>query len=83
MAGGIDSSQGKMDSTELYDPETESWRLVSGRLPKPSSELKLTTINNTVLAFGKYIFVREGLKKVGNFPYSIFDFVKQLVKVQS
>ena len=52
-----------MDSTELYDPETESWRLVSGSLPKPSSELKLTTINNTVLAFGKYIFVREGLKK--------------------
>ena len=40
-------------TTQLYDPNTERWRS-AGNLPKALKDLQVTTINNTVLAFGNY-----------------------------
>ena len=46
----------RIKSTELYDPKTERWRDV-GDLPLSLSVSRATTINNTVLLFGTYIFL--------------------------
>ena len=51
VTGGWTEGFGCLDSTEIYDPTTENWRLVD-KLPMPMSGLKATTIDSRVLVFG-------------------------------
>ena len=50
VSGGVAGS-GSTDSTEIYDPDYESWR-AGAALPSPLSSLSATTIDNRVLIIG-------------------------------
>ena len=56
MTGGLTNHEDFIRSTKLYDPKTERWRS-AGNLPKALKNLRVTTINNTVLAFGTYTYI--------------------------
>ena len=50
VTGGF--NDGSLDSTELYDPNTERWRM-SVPLPSASDRLRASTVDNRVLLFGE------------------------------
>ena len=53
VTGGNDGGNGNiLDSTELYDPNTERWRM-SVPLPSASDRLRASTVDNRVLLFGE------------------------------
>ena len=49
---GVYGTYGCLDSTEIYESNTESWRLVD-KLPKPMNGLRASSIDGKVLIFGK------------------------------
>ena len=50
MVTGGGYGRGYLDSTEIFNDDV--WRMVTAKLPAPMLNLRVTTINNRVLAFG-------------------------------
>ena len=55
VTGGEDSASEPLSSTEVYYPSTGEWREVPGALPRPMEGVRVVTLNNRVLLFGKII----------------------------
>ncbi len=53
VTGGYDydGSDDYLDSTEIYDPDSGSWR-AGAALPSPRSILRAISIDNRILIFG-------------------------------
>ena len=51
VTGGYDGSPSRFDSTEIFNDNV--WKTVTATLPAPMLGLRVATINNRVLAFGK------------------------------
>ena len=47
-----------IDSTEIFDPDHESWR-AGAALPSPMSDLQAATIDNRILTFGIDILLQR------------------------
>ena len=58
VTGGWDSSYHFLVSTEVYRPSAGEWREVpGGALPRPMGYVRVVTLNNRVLLFGKKIIL--------------------------
>ena len=51
VTGGYDGSN-YLDTTEIYQDSV--WRTVSGRLPVPMARMRVATVSNRILLFGRY-----------------------------
>ena len=51
MVTGGEAGGKRIDSTEIFSDNI--WRTVAAKLPAPMYNLRVATINNRVLAFGK------------------------------
>ena len=58
VTGGFAGSDWWMDTTEIFDPDHESWRS-GAALPSPRTYLRATTIDNRVLVFGINITINK------------------------
>ena len=82
MAGGLDLNQERIKSTELYDLKTERWRSV-GDLPKSLSNHRATTINNTVLIFGTYVFHTFSASSTHTTPIALQEDWKGMINMRT
>ena len=51
VTGGWDESDDRLDSTEIFDPDLESWR-AGPALPSAMSNPRATNIDKRILIFG-------------------------------
>ena len=58
VTGGTVSNMNQLASTEVYRPSAGEWREVpGGALPRPMWGVRVVTLNNRVLLFGKKIIL--------------------------
>ena len=68
VTGGYDRST-RLDSTEIFSESV--WRTVAGKLPDPMRFLRVATINNRVLSFGRDILRISSSNFLDYYPETI------------
>ena len=54
VTGGYDGDYNNLDTTEMLRPGSEWQVITSARLPRPMSEVRVTTVDNRVILFGEW-----------------------------